>query len=150
MWSWNQCVLIVSCQSPGDPIGRAIVVWRARHDLVGRRVVRVVARQHEWPVIVVELVRKEERPGETVVLGAVMAVVLVRGNRVYAKAAVLADVDGQPVVMPEEHRLAVSREDQLGRNRAVEGPHGLGILRRPLRMERQWNRRRGDDPGIQR
>jgi hypothetical protein len=50
-------------------------------------------------VIVVELTREEERTGEAVVLGTVVAVVLVRGDGVPTEAVVLLRVERQPVVV---------------------------------------------------
>ena len=89
MWSWNQCVLIVSCQSPGIVDEPAAAVGRARHAIGGAGVDAEVPGEHDRPVVVVELVREEERAGEAVVLRAVVAVVLVRRDGVAAEAAVL-------------------------------------------------------------
>ena len=56
------------------------------------------AAQLDRPVIVIELVREEERAGEAVVLRAVVAVVLMSADGVTAKAVVLRDVGRQAVV----------------------------------------------------
>ena len=113
---------------------------RARHRIGRARVHLVMAREHDRPVVVVGLVRKEERAGEAVVLRAVMAVVLVRRDRVASEAVVRAHVHRQPVVVPEQHRLAVAHLAQLRRNRAVERPHRVPVLHRHLRMEAERQR----------
>src|SRR6267378_4318433 len=51
--------------------------------------------------------------------------------------------------MAEQDRLAVLANSQLRRNRSVEGPDRIQVLRRQPRMELQWNRRRGIDAGIE-
>jgi len=98
--------------------------------------------EHDGPVVVVELVRKEEGAGEAVVLRPVMAVVLVRRDRVAPEAAVLRDVHRQTVMMPEQHGLPVSPLHELGWNRSVERPHRVRVLDRHPRMEARRNRLR--------
>src|SRR4029078_10584661 len=97
------------------------------------------AGKHDGPVVVVELARKKERAGEAVVFRTVVAVMLVGRNRVPPEAVVLPHVVGQAVVMTEQQRLAGAAGCQLRRNGAVEGPDGVAVLRRPLRMEAQRN-----------
>src|SRR5262249_60332236 len=76
------------------------------------------ARQHDGIVVVIKLTGEEERPGEAVVLGAVMAVVLVGRDRVPAEARVLRDVERQLVVMAEQDGLTVTGHHQLRRQRS--------------------------------
>ena len=61
----------------GDQPDAAVVRRRAGLGIGGVLVDRAEARQHDGPVVVVELAREEEGAGEAVVLRAVMAVVLV-------------------------------------------------------------------------
>src|SRR5262249_61403782 len=86
------------------------------------RVDRVVAGQNHRPVVIVVLPGKEEGAREAVVLGPMMSVVLVRGDGVLPEASVTSDVVGKLVVVTEEDRFAIAREDELGRKRPVERP----------------------------
>src|ERR1051326_2921773 len=97
------------------------------------------AGENDWPMIVIELAREEERAGKAVVLRAVVAVVLVGGNGVPSEAVVLRDVSWQLVVMAEQDGLAIPSLDQLGRNGAIECPDRLGILHRHVRVEHKRN-----------
>ena len=76
-----------------------------------------------------------EAVGEAVALGRIVAVVLVRADRVEAEPAVGRGVDRQHVVVAEQDGLAVSRHQQLRRERAVEGPNRQRVLRRHARVE---------------
>ena len=96
---------------------------------VGRRGVEgVVAPQLHGPAVVVELPGEEEGVGEAIALGGVVAVVLMGADGVQPEAPIGRRIDGQGVVVPHEHRLAIARHEQLGRHRPVEGPHGLVFL----------------------
>src|SRR5579884_1920544 len=55
--------------------------------------------QHNRPMIVIELVREEERAGKAVILRTVVAVMLVRGDRMPSKTIVLCHISRQAVVM---------------------------------------------------
>ena len=79
--------------------------------------------QHDRPVIIVELTGEEERPGETVVLRAVVAVVLVGADGMPAEPVVLGRLKRQQIAMAKHDRLAVTAKNQLRRHRAVERPH---------------------------
>jgi hypothetical protein len=105
--------------------------------------------QHEWIVVVIELVGEEVCAGEPVIFRAVMSVVLVRGKRISAKAVVLSHVGRQAIVVAEEDRFSIASQHQLGRNRAVESPNRVWLLRRHAGMELQRNRRSWIDAGIQ-
>ena len=50
----------------------------------------LTAREHDGPVIVIELAGKEERSGEAVILRAVVPVVFMSGDGDAAKSAILA------------------------------------------------------------
>src|SRR6185312_14468978 len=108
------------------------------------------ARQHDWPVIVIELVGEEERAGKAVVLRTMVTVVLVGGNGVASEAVVRVHISRQPVVMAEQDRLTVTALNQVRRNGAVEGPHRVRVLSGEARMEFQRNRLSGINAGIQR
>src|SRR5579862_5422783 len=64
--------------------------------------------QHDRPVIIVELVRIEECAGKAVILRTVMAVVLVRGDRMPSESIVLGYVSRQAIVMANEQRLTIT------------------------------------------
>src|SRR5438093_7161028 len=51
--------------------------------------------------------------------------------------------------MAEQERLAVTGHDQLWRNRAVESPHRIGVLRGEARMELARQRSGWVDTGIE-
>ena len=95
----------------------------------------VVAGELHRPAVVVELPREEEGVGEAVALGRGVAVVLVRGDGVQPEAVVRRRVDRQRVVMAHQDRFSVARHEQLGRQRPVEGPEGLGVLDGHVRVE---------------
>src|SRR5205823_11391468 len=105
-----------------------------------RRVDAAEAGEDDRPVVIVELAGEEERAGEAVVLGAVVAVVLVSRDGVDPEAAVLA-VERQVVVLAEEDRLAVTADDELWWDRPVEGPHLQRVLGGQARVE---SRGKGD------
>src|SRR5262249_57359973 len=90
--------------------------------------------------VVGDVAGEEDRPREAVVPGSVMSVVLVRRDRVPAKAAVLGDVERQLVVVTEEDGLAVASHYQLRRQRTVERPQTERALSRQARMKprREW------------
>ena len=121
----------------------------ARHRIGRAGIHGGVPREHDRPVVVVVLVREEERPGEPVILRPVVPVVLVRGEGVAAETAVLPHVGRQAVVVAEEDWLAIARHHQLRRHRAVERPHAVGVLRRPLLVEPRGQPVGGIDAGIQ-
>src|SRR6185437_12738547 len=123
-----------------DLVDPAVVSGAAGPGISGVSVDGAEARQHDWPVIVIELVGEEERAGKAVILRTVVTVVLVRGNGVAAKAIVLRHVRGQAVVMTEQKRLAITRHNQLWRNGSVECPDRVRILCREPRMELQGQR----------
>ena len=95
--------------------------------------------QNDRPVIIVELPGEEERAGKAVVFRAVMSVVLVSGDGVAPKAAVLGDIGGKLVVMAEDDRFAVTANRQLGRNGSVESPHCQRTLVGKIGMELGMN-----------
>src|SRR6185295_15513177 len=101
---------------------------------------RAKARQHDGPVVVVELAREEKRPGEAVVLRAMVAVVLVRADRVPPEAVVLAHVEWQLVAVAEQDRFAVAADYELRRNGSVERPDRIQVLGREAGMELHRNR----------
>src|SRR3954470_1759705 len=98
------------------------------------------AGMNDRVMVVVELARVEVSARETVVLGAVMAVVLVRRDGVDAEPGVRPRIRGQLVVVPEEDPFIVPADQKLGRNRAVEGPEVGRVLVRHVRVERRTNR----------
>jgi hypothetical protein len=103
---------------------------------IGRaRVGGVVPGQRQRPVVVEELPREEEGLGVPVALGRVVAVVLVRGDRVQPEPAVRLRVDRQCVVMAHQLRFPGACDEQLGRERPVEGPEGERILERHVRVD---------------
>jgi len=62
-------------------------------------------------------------PAAGVIGEAMVAIVLVGGERMPSKAVVLGHVGGQAVVMAEQHRLSIPHLHQLGRNGAVKSPY---------------------------
>ena len=131
-------------------LDEAAAVVGARRPAIGRgRVDRAHARQDDWIVVVVELAGEEEGAGEAVVLRAVVAVVLVRRDRVPPEAAVLPHVRGQSVVVAEQDAFPVPSQHQLGRQRAVEGPQRGRLLVRQAAMEVLLAARRRVDAAIQ-
>jgi hypothetical protein len=152
MWSWNQWVDIVSRQSPRmlirpfsqvfrprggivDPQRFAGAAREGRQLLAGRRVDAVVARQLQRPAVVVELAGEEEGVGEAVAFRRVVAVVFVRRDGMQPEPVVGRRVDRQRVVVAHEDWLAIAHHQQLGRQRAVEGPHRLVVLHRHLGVD---------------
>src|SRR5215472_14321674 len=101
----------------GDFVDSAVVGRAA-----GARISRVLidaaenTSEHYRPVIVIELIGEEECAGKAVILRTMVAVVLVRRNGVATEAVVLRHIGGQPVVMAEQERLAVTGLNQLRRN----------------------------------
>ncbi|TMB39716.1 MAG: hypothetical protein E6J62_01540 [Deltaproteobacteria bacterium] len=100
-------------------------------------------------MVVVELAGVEERPGEAVVLRAMVPVVLVGAQGMDPEAPVLPDVERQLVAMTEEDALAILADKQLGRQGAVEGPQREGPLVRQARVEARMETLRRVDAGIQ-
>ena len=132
----------------GDLVDPAVISGAAGPGISGISVDGAEARQHDWPVIVIELVGEEKCAGKAVILRAVMTVVFVGRNRIPAKAVVLRYICRQPVVMAEQERLTITRHDQLRRNGSVEGPDRVRVLRRETRMELQRDRRSRIDAGV--
>src|SRR6185312_3122725 len=91
------------------------------------------------PVIIVELSGEEERAGKAVIFRAVVSIVLVGGDGVTSKTAVLRDISRKQVVMAEDDRFAVTANRQLGRNGSVESPHRQRTLIGKIRMELGMN-----------
>src|SRR6267143_2346763 len=132
-----------------DAVGTAGVVRGRCFRVRGRRVDAAEAGENDRPVVIVELVGEEERAGEPVVLRAVVAVVLVRRDGVDPEAAVLGRVDRQVVVLAHEDRFAVTADDELGRDRSVEGPHLEGVLNGQARVESRGERDGGIDSRVE-
>src|SRR5262249_29227743 len=109
----------------------------------------VAPREHDGPVVVVELTGEEVGAGEAVILGAVVPVVLVGRDGVPAEAAVLRYVGRQTIVMAEEDRLSVAPDRQLRRERPVEGPQRLWPLRREIRVKAGTEGDVSIDPRVQ-
>src|SRR5579884_2512237 len=110
------------------PVARHFVDAAAavRRTCAGIGCIRVhaeVASENDWPVIIIELVREEERAGEAVIFRTMVAVVLVRGDGVASEAVVLRGIYRQFVVVAQKDRLTVTALNQVWRNGAVEGPH---------------------------
>ncbi len=126
----------------------AISVGGAGARVSGCGIYRVTPCQHHGPVIVIELVWEEVSAGKTVILGAVMAVVQVRGNCMASKTAVLRHINRKFVVMPEQNRFTILRDHQLRRNRAVESPKRAWILIREGWMKPRMDGLRGSDARI--
>src|SRR5438270_7764800 len=97
-------------------VNAAVISRAAGPGISGVLVDGAEARQHDWPVIVIELVGEEECTGKAVILRAVVAVVLVSRDGVPSEAVVLRHVCRQAVVMAEQERLAVTGNNQLRRN----------------------------------
>src|SRR5262245_27310500 len=74
---------------------------------------------------------------------------LVRADGVAPEAVVLGDVERQLVVVAQQHRLAVAVDRELGRDRAVEGPDRVLILRRKARMELEVELRARGNAGVE-
>jgi hypothetical protein len=119
----------------GDPVDAAGVVRAAGHRIGGVGVDRLEPGEHDRVVVVEELAREEERPGEAVVLRSVMAVVLVGRGRVDPEAPVVGLVERQAVAVPEQDVLLVPPHQQLGRERAVERPGLQRVLDRQPGVE---------------
>src|SRR6185437_8012565 len=124
-----------------DLVDTAIVGGTAGHGVRCILIDFKNARQHDWPVIVIELVGEEERAGKAVILRTVVAVVLVGGNGVASETVVRIHVRRQPVVMAEQDRLTITALNQIRRKCAVKGPHRVRLLRGEAGMELQRNRR---------
>ena len=122
-----------------DLVDSAVVSGAAGAGIGGIGVDGAEARQHDRPVIVIELVGEEERAGKAVILRTVVAVVLVSRDGVAAKAVVLRHISRQAVVMAEQDRLARNGPDQLWRNRSIESPDRVRVLRGEPWMELQRN-----------
>src|SRR5262249_47620659 len=108
------------------------------------------ARQDDGIVVVVELAGEKVGAREAVVLGSVMPVVLVDRDRVPSEAAVLGNVERQPVVVAEEDGLAVADLHQLGWQRPVERPQRQRSLVGQARVEGRSDLRSGVDAGVER
>src|SRR5581483_7025188 len=105
-----------------DFVDSTVVSW-ASGTRIGRvHVDAVMSGQNDGPVIVVKLSGEEELAGKTIVLRAMVSVVLVRGDGVASKAAVLRYICRKLIVMAEKDRLAIAANRQLGRNGSVKGP----------------------------
>ncbi|MNZ76556.1 hypothetical protein D3C78_950680 [compost metagenome] len=103
--------------------------------VLGVGVDAVVAGQLQRPAVVVVLPREEEGVGEAVAFRRVVTVVFVGGDGVQAEAHVRRRVDRQGVVVAHDDRLAVAGHQQFRRHGAVEGPDGLVVLDRHVRVE---------------
>ena len=139
---------MVSCQSPGTLVRPPASVGRRRLEIGGGGVDGVMPGQHDWIVIVVELVREEVCAGEAVVLRSVMAVVLVSRDRMNTEAAVLALLSREPVVKAEQDGLAVAHLHELGRNGSVVSPGLHRGLRGQVRVKLERDRGGRVDAGI--
>src|SRR5438309_6492456 len=96
-------------------IGQAAVSVRRRCSAVrSARVKAGPAGENDWPVIVIKLVGKEECAGKAVILCSVMAIVLMRGDGIASKAAVLRHVRRQTVIVAEKYGLTVTGLHQFG------------------------------------
>src|SRR5882762_5113107 len=67
----------------------------------------------------------------------------------FRSAAVLGRVDRQVVVLAHEDRFAVTADDELGRDRSVEGPHLEGVLNGQARVESRGERDGGIDSRVE-
>ncbi|MNO75921.1 hypothetical protein D3C76_669840 [compost metagenome] len=92
----------------------------------------VVTGQLDRPAIVVVLAREEERVGKAIAFRGRVAVMLVGGDGVQAKAPVGRWVNGQGIVMTHQHRLAIAYLQQFGRKGAVECPQRIMVLDREV------------------
>ena len=140
---------MVSCQSPGTLLIPPLPLGLPASRIGGCGVNGGKSRQHEWVVVVIELVGEEVCPGEAVIFRAVVAVVLVRGKRVSSEAVVLRHVSRQPVVVTEQDWFSIAAQHQLGRNGPIEGPYRVWLLRGHAGMELQRDGRGRIDAGIQ-
>jgi hypothetical protein len=106
-------------------VGDATTSVRAAGTRIGgSRVDGGPSRQRPRIVVVIELAGVEVGASEAVVLRAMMAIVLVGGEGMPPEVvgAVLGYVERQSIMIAEQDRHAVARDDQLWRNRSPEGP----------------------------
>ncbi|MNK98349.1 hypothetical protein D3C87_1187080 [compost metagenome] len=118
-----------------DPQGFARCAGERRARVFGLGVDAVVTGQLDRPAIVIELPREEERVGIAVAFCRRVTVVLVGADRMQTESTVGRRVDRQAVVVAHHHRLAVAHHQQFWRQRTVEGPHRVVVLRRHRRVE---------------
>ena len=126
-----------------NPLDTALAIRPTRPPILCFFVDRIVTRQSDGPAIVVELTGKEESIGIAITLRRVVAIMLMGGQRVNSKARVLGDIDGECVVLPHQHRLAVSHLEQFGRERSVKSPNSARLLLRHGGMKSNRNARSG-------
>ena len=106
----------------------AIVIGIASTRISSRRVDAVITRQDHRPAVIPELSWERERVRVAITLGRVVPVVVVRGQRVHAKAKVGRRIHRQSVVVAEQHAATGAGHQQLGRKGAVKGPQRARIL----------------------
>src|SRR5262249_26888034 len=100
-------------------------------------------------VIIIKLTWVEIGPGEAIVFGPVVPVVLMGRDRMAPKAAVLRDIGGQHVVGGGEGGLTITANKGLGRDGAVERPHAVWVLDRQILVELQRDVLSGVDAGVE-
>src|SRR5207245_2393229 len=100
-------------------------------------------------VVVVELARVEESPGEAVVLRTMVPVVLVGAQGMDSEAPVLSDVERELIAMAENDAFAIAADEQLGGQGSVEGPQRQRPLVRQVRVEARREGSGGVDARIE-
>ena len=98
----------------------ASAIRRTAFRICCRRIDCVQARMDNWPVIIVELSWKKEGTGKSVIFGAMVAVMLVRRDRIAAEAVIFCDIWVKAVMVSEQNRFSITPQKKLCTMMAVK------------------------------